>query len=79
MVQPAVTEDGHRAPRLKFGQPRVMALLLALAMFHHLIDGFRSPAADGGSVRRDAGRVHSAPDDPLLALAPAAGFDLPST
>jgi hypothetical protein len=41
-VQPAVTEDGKKAPGLKFGQPRVMALLLALTMFHHLVDGFRN-------------------------------------
>ncbi|HXB70875.1 MAG TPA: hypothetical protein VNY05_21755, partial [Candidatus Acidoferrales bacterium] len=40
VVQPTVTEDGKKAPGLKFGQPRVMALLLALTMFHHLIDGF---------------------------------------
>jgi hypothetical protein len=42
VVQPAVTEDGKKAPGLKFGQPRVMALLLALTLFHHLIDGFRN-------------------------------------
>src|ERR1022692_1193632 len=42
VVQPAVTADGQKAPGLKFGQPRVMALLLALTMFHHLIDGFRN-------------------------------------
>ena len=42
VVQPAVTEDGKKAPGLKFGQPRGMALLLALTMFHHLIDGFRN-------------------------------------
>ncbi len=42
VVQPAVTEDGKKAPGLKFGHPRVMALLLALTMFHHLIDGFRN-------------------------------------
>ena len=41
-MQPAVTEDGQKVPGLKFGQPRVMALLLALTMFHHLIDGFRN-------------------------------------
>jgi hypothetical protein len=41
-LQPAVTEDGKKAPGLKFGQPRVMTLLLALTMFHHLIDGFRN-------------------------------------
>ena len=42
VVQPAVTEDGQKAPGLKFGQPRVMALLLALTLFHHLIDGFHN-------------------------------------
>ena len=31
-----------QAPALKFGQPRVMALFLALTLFHHLIDGFRN-------------------------------------
>jgi hypothetical protein len=42
VVQPAVTEDGKKAPGLKFGQPRVMALLLALTMFQHLINGFHN-------------------------------------
>jgi hypothetical protein len=42
VVQPAVTADGNQAPGLKFGQPRVMALLLALTLFQHLIDGFRN-------------------------------------
>jgi hypothetical protein len=42
VVQPTVTEDGKKAPGLKFGQPRVMALLLALTLFQHLIDGFRN-------------------------------------
>lgn len=42
VVQPTVTEDGEKAPALKFGQPRVMALLLALTLFHHLIDGFHN-------------------------------------
>jgi hypothetical protein len=51
VVQPAVTEDGKKSPGLKFGQPRVMALFLALTFFHHLIDGFcnsdlRSHVAD---------------------------------
>ena len=40
VVQPTVTENGEKAPSLKFGQPRVMALLLALTLFQHLIDGF---------------------------------------
>ncbi|HEY8670078.1 MAG TPA: hypothetical protein VIL63_04495 [Terriglobales bacterium] len=42
VVQPTVTEDGEKAPALKFGQPRVMALLLALTLFQHLIDGFHN-------------------------------------
>jgi hypothetical protein len=40
VVQPTVTADGEKAPALKFGQPRVMALFVALALFQHLIDGF---------------------------------------
>ena len=42
VVQPTVTNDGEKAPALKFGQPRVMALFLALTMFHHLINGFHN-------------------------------------
>jgi hypothetical protein len=40
LVQPTVTEGGEKAPALKFGQPRGMALFLALTLFQHLIDGF---------------------------------------
>jgi hypothetical protein len=36
VVQPTVTADGKKAPGLRFGQPRVMALLLALTLFQHL-------------------------------------------
>lgn len=39
-MQPTVTAEGEKAPALKFGQPRVMALLLALPLVQHLIDGF---------------------------------------
>lgn len=42
VVQPTVTPDGEKAPALKFGQPRVMALFVALALFQHLIDGFHN-------------------------------------
>jgi len=42
VVQPTVTQDGQRAPGLKFGDPRVMALMLSLCGFGCLIDGFRS-------------------------------------
>src|SRR3954452_9715517 len=42
VVQPTVSDEGEKAPALKFGQPRVMALFLALTLFHHLIDGFHN-------------------------------------
>ena len=42
VVQPTVTEEGQRAPGLKFGDPRVMALWMALSLFTHLIQGFRN-------------------------------------
>ena len=42
VVQPTVTQSGEKAPALKFGQPRVMALFLALTLFQHLIDGFHN-------------------------------------
>ena len=42
VVQPTVNDDGKKAPGLKFGQPRVMALFLALTLFQHLIDGFHN-------------------------------------
>ncbi len=42
VVQPTVTKDGLRAPGLKFGDPRVMALMLALCTFGCVIDGFRN-------------------------------------
>jgi hypothetical protein len=38
-VQPTVTQDAKKAPALKFDQPRVMALFVALPLFQHLIDG----------------------------------------
>ena len=41
-VQPTVTEEGQRAPGLKFGDPRAMALWVALSLFTHLIQGFRN-------------------------------------
>ena len=39
IVQPT-EHDGQRAPGLKFGNPRVMGLFLALCLFVHLFDGF---------------------------------------
>lgn len=40
VVQPTVSEDGQRAPGLRFGDVRVMALLAALILFLHLPNGF---------------------------------------
>jgi hypothetical protein len=81
VVQPAVTEDGKKAPGLKFGQPWVMALLLALTLFHHLIDGFRNHDLRQEVVELlgcNSGRIHSAPDDLRPATTPTEGIDLPS-
>jgi hypothetical protein len=39
VVQPTVTDDGQRAPGLRFGNPRIMALLAALILFVHLPSG----------------------------------------
>ena len=38
--QPTVAADGKRAPGLRFGQPRVMALFAALCRFAPVINGF---------------------------------------
>ena len=40
IVQPTVAHDGQRAPALRLGEPRVMALLNALASFEHILNGF---------------------------------------
>lgn len=42
VVQPTVNDDGQRAPGLRFGDPRIMALMVALSLFIHLINGFRN-------------------------------------
>src|SRR3989449_4645519 len=42
VVQPTVTKDGQRAPGLKFGDPRVMALMLVLCQFTSAIQGIRN-------------------------------------
>ena len=42
VVQPTVTEEVKRAPGLKSGDPRGMALWLALGLFTHPIQGFRN-------------------------------------
>ena len=40
VTRPSITEDGLYAPGLRFGDPRVMALLAALVGFCHLFRGF---------------------------------------
>lgn len=47
MVQPTVTKDGQRASGLKFGDPRVMALMLVLCQFSSAFQGIRN-----GHLRR---------------------------
>jgi hypothetical protein len=42
VVEPTVTEDGQKAPALRFGDPRVMALMLTLSLFAHLVNGLRN-------------------------------------
>jgi hypothetical protein len=59
VTRPSTTEDGHYAPGMRFGDPRVMAVLAALVGFCHLVDGFTSR----GLVARVAGLL----DDPYSA------------
>ena len=61
VVQPAVTENGKKAPGLKFGQPRVGAVSGAdvIPASHRWVSQSRSQTAGGGSARSDAGAVHS--------------------
>ena len=40
LIEPTLTPEGQKAPGLKFGQPRVMALLIALCSFLTLPAGF---------------------------------------
>lgn len=42
VTRPTTTPDGLHAPALCFGDPRVMALLSALACFAHVLAGFRN-------------------------------------
>jgi len=63
VVQPTVTEEGPRAPGLKFGDPRVMALWVGLSLFTDLFQGFRNrdlrrPVAD--LLGADAGSYSAA-------------------
>jgi hypothetical protein len=40
VTRPSTTTDGLHAPALPFGDPRVMALLAALVLFTHAVNGF---------------------------------------
>jgi hypothetical protein len=53
VTRPTITE-GHYVPGLRFGEPRVMALLGVLASFGHLVAGFtaRPPTTCAGSDAR---------------------------
>src|SRR3984893_10911988 len=42
VTRPSTTTDGLHAPALAFGDPRVMALLAAVVLFSHTLDGFRN-------------------------------------
>jgi hypothetical protein len=44
VVMPSIDEDGNRAPGLRFGDPRAMALLGALACFVHVVGGLTNKA-----------------------------------
>jgi len=57
VVQPTLTQEGQRAPGLKFGDPRVMALMLVLCQFASLMGGLRNRDLRGQMA-------------PLLGLAP---------
>jgi hypothetical protein len=40
VIRPSLTEDGQRTPALRFGDPRVTALMAAIVGFCHLLAGF---------------------------------------
>ena len=55
------TNDGLPAPGLRFGDPRVMALLASLCTFAHLIEGLSNRSLR--ARRRPPARLHGTPDD----------------
>jgi hypothetical protein len=40
VTRPSLTADGQRTPALRFGDPRVTALMAAIVGFCHLVAGF---------------------------------------
>ena len=53
VVLPTVDEDNHRAPALRWGEPRVMALLSAICCFTTAPEGFTNR-----NLRRRVGMLH---------------------
>ena len=47
VTRPSTTTDGQPAPALRFGDPRVMALMTAIVGFTHLITGFDNKTLTG--------------------------------
>lgn len=60
--EPTTTESGQRAPGLRFGQPRVMALFAALSRFAPALNGFRH-----GDLRPIVQALLNAPPDTYTA------------
>jgi hypothetical protein len=54
VVLPSVTHDGLRAPGLRFGDPRAMALLASTAAFDHVVGGL----TNAGLCRQMTGLYH---------------------
>lgn len=57
LIEPSVTNDGTRAPGLKYGSPRVMALLAALHLMLIVPAGFRH-----GALRRQVASLLGVPE-----------------
>jgi hypothetical protein len=47
VTRPSITADGQHAPALRFGDPRVMALMAAIVGFCHLLTGFDNHTLTG--------------------------------
>ena len=47
VTRPSTTTDGQHAPALRFGDPRVMALMAAIVGFTHLLTGFDNKTLTG--------------------------------
>jgi len=61
IVLPATDENGQHRPGLRFGEPRVMALLAGLCLHLHLPNGFSNPMLRG-AVAALQGKDPAPPD-----------------